>query len=204
MHPKIKQLTLSSTFLTVVYRMIRLYSGTFRLTVENEQPWMDYLNQGGKVLLCVWHQQFFSAIHYFRNYKAYCPPLMISKSTDGDLIAGVAMRSGWDPVRGSSSKEGGEALRIMIEKLTQNGLGAHIVDGPRGPAGKVKAGLIRLAQQTNAVIVPFYTSADQAWYANSWDRFMIPKPFSKVLLRFGDMIHLGEIQNSSDFEAQRL
>jgi len=128
---------------------------------------------------------------------------MISQSQDGELIAGIFKKCGWFPVRGSSSRGGGQALKMMIEKLKETGLAAHIVDGPRGPAGKVKDGVIRLAQATGAVIVPFYISADRAWYFNSWDRFLVPKPFARATLSFGDMIKLSFTENQDELEKQR-
>jgi hypothetical protein len=177
-----------------------MYSWTFNLTVENEQDWLDYLTGGGTVLICTWHQQFFSAIRHFQRYKIYKPSIMISQSSDGEIIAGVANHTGWHTIRGSSSKDGKIALVNMIAKLKETRLAAHIVDGPRGPAGKVKAGVIRLAHAANAVIVPFYVTAENAWQFNSWDRFLLPKPFSKVRLHFGKMI---KFNNQESFEAQR-
>jgi len=105
---------------------------------------------------------------------------MISKSSGGQIISGVANRTGWYTVRGSSSKGGRSALHGMILKLKENSLAAHIADGPRGPAGVVKAGVIRMASAADAMIVPAYTSADKAWYFNSWDSFMIPCPVSQT------------------------
>jgi lysophospholipid acyltransferase (LPLAT)-like uncharacterized protein len=64
--------------------------------------------------------------------------------------------------------------------------------------------LIRIAHAADAVIVPFYIIADQAWYFKSWDRFMLPKPFSRVTLRFGDMIRLPATDDEEEFEAQRV
>ena len=194
----------SKHFLSFLYRFICAYSWTFRLTVENEEAWMDYLKVGGTVLLCVWHQQFFSAIYHFKTYAQLNPSLMISQSNDGDIIAAIANKSGWKTVRGSSSKDGREALRAMINNLKRYRLAAHIVDGPRGPAGVIKAGVISLAEATNAIIVPFYTSADRAWYFNSWDRFMLPKPFARVTLRFGAMINFHTQHQKIDFEGGRL
>ena len=133
-----------------------MYASTFRLTVENEAEWINYLKKGGRVLLCVWHQQFFSAIRHFQNYRQYAPGLMISRSADGDLIAGVASRTGWRPARGSSSKGGKSALLEVIKYLKETGLAAHIMDGPRGPIGKVKSGAISIALAADAMIVPFY------------------------------------------------
>jgi len=164
---------------------------------------MDYLANGGAVLLCAWHQQFFSAIRYFQNYRIFNPAIMISQSKDGEIVAGVAKRSGWNPIRGSSSKGGRGALKKMIANLRETKLSGHIVDGPRGPFGKVKPGVIRLAHVADAVIVPFYVSAENGWHFNSWDKFLLPKPFSKVLLRFGKMIKFDKVKDEKSFEKQR-
>jgi len=188
---------------TLLCWIIRIYSSTFRLTVENETPWINHLEAGGRVLLCVWHQQFFAAIRYFKIYERYQPSLMISQSHDGDVIARVAIQQGWHPVRGSSSRDGGKALKEIIERLNRFRLAAHIVDGPRGPAGVVKPGAVRIARATDAAVVPFYTTAERAWYFRSWDRFMIPKPFARVTPRFGEMIHFPADIGEEGFEAQR-
>jgi lysophospholipid acyltransferase (LPLAT)-like uncharacterized protein len=165
---------------------------------------MDYRRNGGVVLLCTWHQQFFSAILPFKNYKTFNPSIMISQSRDGEIVAKIALRSGWNPVRGSSSKGGMEALKKMITHLKEKKLAAHIVDGPNGPLGIIKPGVIRLAHSTDAVIVPFSVSAEKAWYFNSWDKFLLPKPFSKVFLRFGKMIKLDRVKDKEIFERQRM
>jgi hypothetical protein len=180
-----------------------LYSWTFRFTVENEREWKTHIENGGRVVLYTWHQQFFSAIRHFKTYEPYRPSLMISQSSDGDIIAGIARLSGWHPVRGSSSKEGRKALREIIKCLKASGLAAHIMDGPRGPIGKVKPGAIQLALIGDAVIVPFYVSADRAWFFNSWDKFFVPKPFARVHLRFDAPIQLFRSKSEADFEHQR-
>jgi hypothetical protein len=164
---------------------------------------LDYLNNGGIVLLCTWHQQFFPAIRHFQSYKSFKPSLMISQSKDGKIVAGVAKRSGWHPVRGSSTKGGTSALKDMIANLRKSKLSGHIVDGPRGPSGVVKPGIIRLAHATDAVIVPFYAFAENSWHFDSCDKFLLPKPFSKVILRFGKMIHLQRTKDRNLFEKQR-
>ena len=186
------------------YHLIRAYSWTFRLRIENDKPWLDYLKNGGRVLLCCWHQQFFSVIRHFKTYAIYHPSLMISQSKDGNIISGIAEKSGWHAVRGSSSRDGGRALREMISHLKHSGLAAHVVDGPRGPAGVIKAGVISLARATEAVVVPVYATSDRAWYFKSWDRFMLPKPFARVTLRFGEMLDLTSTGSDKDFEPHRV
>lgn len=94
-------------------------------------------------------------------------------------------------------------MDAMIQHIKTHGFGAHILDGPTGPIGKVKPGIIKMALETNATIVPFYTFADKAWFFNSWDRFMLPKPFSKVTILFGSPIELDTKDFTGDFETMR-
>ena len=91
----------------------------------------------------------------------------------------------------------------MIANLKKTKLAGHILDGPRGPSGSVKAGVIRLAHATDAVIVPLSVSPENAWYFNSWDKFVLPKPFSKVSLRFGKMLKFDKVNDEESFEKQR-
>jgi lysophospholipid acyltransferase (LPLAT)-like uncharacterized protein len=203
MHARIKPLLTHPCVTGLLYWIVHSYSRAFRLTVENEAAWLAYLKGGGKVLLCGWHQQFFAIIRHCESYRPYHPSIMISQSQDGEMIAGVAAKSGWFPVRGSSSRGGSQALKLLVERLKETGLAAHIVDGPRGPAGKLKRGAIYLAQATGAAIVPMYVSADKAWFFNSWDKFLLPKPFTRVTLRFGDMINLSATENPEELERQR-
>ena len=93
---------------------------------------------------------------------------------------------------------------MMIEHLKTQRIAGHVVDGPRGPAQKVKPGVIRLAHVSDAAIVPVYIAAKRAWYFNSWDRFLLPKPFSNVILKFGNLIKLETTDDKQNFEHQRL
>ncbi|MFH2092927.1 MAG: lysophospholipid acyltransferase family protein [Pseudomonadota bacterium] len=203
MFKRLKFIIYTRAFIFLAYYLIQIYSLTFRLKVVNEDNWKTLLGKGKPVLLCAWHQQFFSAIRHFRTYSKFNPGLMISQSRDGDLIAGVANKTGWHTARGSSSRGGRQALDVMIDHLITHGLGAHILDGPRGPMGKIKAGVIKMAIESNALVVPFYTHADKAWFFHSWDRFMLPKPFSTVTLTFGDEIVFGPDLENNSFEAKR-
>jgi hypothetical protein len=203
MFKKLKFIIYTRPFICFVYYFVQIYSATFRLRIVNEKKWQDLFKQGQPILLCAWHQQFFSAIRHFKTYKKFTPGIMISQSRDGELISGVANRVGWRTLRGSSSRGGKKAMDGMIEHLKIHGLGAHILDGPTGPIGKVKAGVIKMAQETNALVVPFYTHADKAWFFNSWDKFMLPKPFSKVTITFGDEMRLTPDGTSADFQARQ-
>jgi lysophospholipid acyltransferase (LPLAT)-like uncharacterized protein len=203
MFKKVRQLARTKLAGTMIYGAVRLYSMTFRLKVENEAQWRDYLEQGGKVLICLWHQHLIIAVLFLSRYKKYNPSVMISRSLDGDIATRVAEAGGFFSVRGSSSKGGSAALKEMISRIKQYRMGAHILDGPRGPAGIVKSGVIAMAYSADAVIVPGYAIADRAWYMNSWDRFVIPKPFARITVHFCQKIILPPLKDEEDFENQR-
>lgn len=203
MFKKLKFIIYTRPFIYFAYYLIRIYSLTLRLKIVNEDNWKELLKLDRPVLLCAWHQQFFTAISHFKTYSKLNPGLMISQSRDGDLIAGVANQTGWHTPRGSSSRGGKKALDAMIDHLNTHGFGAHILDGPRGPIGKVKSGVIKMAREVNARVVPFYIKPENAWFFNSWDRFMLPKPFSKVTLIFGEELHFPQDSSPANFESQR-
>jgi lysophospholipid acyltransferase (LPLAT)-like uncharacterized protein len=129
---------------------------------------------------------------------------MISQSRDGEMIARVAKKFGWEPVRGSSTRGGVAALRRLRSLASQGYNFAHIVDGPKGPFGTVKPGLLHLSRMVGKPIVPAITSAEKRWVFNSWDRFMVPKPFSRILIRFGDPVQIPPKIDPEAFEQKRL
>jgi lysophospholipid acyltransferase (LPLAT)-like uncharacterized protein len=186
------------------YWFLSLYAKTIRLVVENDEVFAARLELGGRVVFASWHQRFFGGFYVPRIYGSpHC--IMISRSRDGDFVAGVVAHIGWRAIRGSSSLGGKEALRQMADALLQDRVGGHIVDGPLGPPRVIKPGLISLAQRTGAAICPAYVSYENPWVFNSWDRFMVPKPFSRALLRFDrTLISVPPDLDESQFEQIRL
>ncbi|MGP8152869.1 MAG: lysophospholipid acyltransferase family protein [Smithella sp.] len=203
MFKKLRKIARTRLVGAVIYWIVRIYSATLRLKIENENEWFDYLEQGGRILLCGWHQQFFVGIRLFKKYRKYQPALMSSKSLDGQIAGGIAGRAGCYTVWGSSSNSASAALRGMIHRLRDHRLAAHVLDGPRGPAGLVKSGAIAIAHGAGAVIVPAVAIANSAWYLHSWDRFMIPKPFSRVTIKFCPKMELPSAMDKAEFENQR-
>jgi len=113
---------------------------------------------------------------------------MISASRDGELVARLVERLGFDTVRGSSSRGGTAAAMQMIERLKNGQIGAMICDGPRGPRHQMKPGAPYMAIQASADVIPVAFAASSAWTFNSWDRFTVPKPFARVHLLYGEPI----------------
>ncbi|OQY00951.1 MAG: hypothetical protein B6I26_06715 [Desulfobacteraceae bacterium 4572_130] len=188
-----------------IFIIVKSYILLLHVKIENEKKWLKHVKNGGLVLLCGFHQHFFSIFRYFKKYKKFKPIAMVSKSNDGDRVAPFAHYTGWQVARGSSSFGGKQAMEEIINALSKGKsfIGLNLVDGPRGPIGKVKPGAIRIAQKSGAFIVPFFVIAESSWHLNSWDNFMIPKPFSKVIIKFGNMIKTDSINNSKDFEEKR-
>jgi lysophospholipid acyltransferase (LPLAT)-like uncharacterized protein len=182
--------------------LVKLISRTSRyklLDVKNEQRVID---THGTVVYASWHQRFFPGITFFATRKPIA--IMISQSRDGEMISRVVDILGWRSIRGSSSKGGSRALK-EVRSLTAQGFRiGHIVDGPQGPFGVIKPGLLTIAQFAGAPIVPVIMSAQRRWVFNSWDRFMVPKPFTRVLIRFGTPITVPRRLDADSFEDLRL
>jgi len=186
-----------------LYYFLLLYTKTLRLQVENVQVVFEHMRNSGPVLLASWHQRLFCGFFLPRIYKLAIP-IMISRSRDGEFISRIVKNSGFMPVRGSSSRGGKEALREMVGVIEKYRIGGHVVDGPTGPPRVVKAGLIAMAQRTGAVICPVYLVYEKCWVFNSWDRFMVPKPFSKALIHFSKrLLSLPSYMNGNEFEISR-
>ena len=163
--------------------LVRGLSATYRYRWTGKRELFHRLEKGERVLLCLWHQQFFPPIAKFPEFAPFNPCLMISRSEDGQIIANVAKLSKWTPVRGSSSSGGKTAMDGIIQRMRDGDLGGHILDGPTGPFGKVKPGAVRIAQQTGAKMIPIVMVPTRAWTFGSWDRFLVPKPLSRIEMR---------------------
>jgi lysophospholipid acyltransferase (LPLAT)-like uncharacterized protein len=190
--------------LPIVYGILRLYLLTVRIRSEREEEFLKYLHRGGKGIAAIWHQRILLVLSYAARFSQFAPIAMISRSRDGDLIADVARRMNFLPIRGSSSCGGREALAAMIEGLELHPIAVHALDGPRGPRGFIKAGIIRIAQISGVPIIPVYISVNRAWVLRSWDRFLIPKPFSTVCVRFDEPIPIPAEIDDVEFAALRL
>ena len=128
-----------------------------------------------------WHRCVFPATYFFRRRGI---SVMTSRSFDGEYIARIIEKFGFRAVRGSSSRGGMRALLGMHTVIEENGVAAFTIDGPRGPVYVAKPGPVLLARNTGAPIRCFYVAVKNAWVLNSWDRFIIPKPFTRAHVRW--------------------
>lgn len=161
---------------------------TYRLKILHGEIEDSIYGKGEVPIYCSWHQRWFSGISYLAERRPIS--IMVSRSRDGEIISQLITALGWHVMRGSSSRGGMKAFRELLGCLKRSIAVAHIVDGPLGPFGEIKPGLISLAQISGMPIVPMIMSPERTWMFNSWDRFMIPKPFSRVIIRFDKEIYV--------------
>jgi lysophospholipid acyltransferase (LPLAT)-like uncharacterized protein len=138
-----------------------------------------------KGIFCFWHRCTLPCGWYFRKFRC---SILISQSFDGELIARTLGLLGYNSVRGSSSR-GGAAGLLALQGVLESGLPVvFTADGPRGPIYETKIGPVKLAQMTGEEIGCFYLLPEHAWVMRSWDRFLIPKPFSRVAVSWARAI----------------
>jgi len=126
--------------------------------------------------------------------------VMSSDSFDGEYTGRIMRKFGFVKVRGSSSRGAVRALLSMRRELEQGWKVAFTIDGPRGPRYVVKPGPVTLARSTGVPMVVFHIAVERAWVLNTWDRLMIPKPFSRALMRVSRKISVPRRINDSEMD----
>lgn len=180
------------------FNAVRLIGGSLKLEV---QGWEQYKDHDAKLIFCGWHGKSLIFANYFRK-RGYW--VIISNSNDGDIQNEIFCRLGYQTIRGSTAREGVRAALQGVRKLKEGGTMAITVDGPRGPSGVVQGGVMLMAHKSGAGLVPVGFSAKSAWYARSWDKYMIPKPFSKARMILGEAIPIPEKASEEEIEQLRL
>lgn len=164
---------------SVLIRLLRL---TWRVTLIGEPP--DF--NGPPLVFCFWHG---NQAGLFAHPRTRPAAVLTSRSKDGALQARILTRLGFRIRRGSSSRGGAAGLIGLIEEMKTGADVLFAVDGPRGPRHEVKPGAVHLAQTMNTHLIPLSANASSAWvFHNAWDRYTLPKPFAKVVIRRGPAI----------------
>ncbi len=173
----------------LIWLFVKALISTYRF----EREGMEHLETAkkhhpkGAVILGCWHEQM---IGYLSAHMGTFPYMaMASRSKDGDYAAFIAKKMGFIPVRGSSRKRGKEkggkeAIEIYISSMAEGGRGGITIDGPKGPRHVCKPGIVLIAQQTGAMIIPSAAFAKSYWEFKSWDKFKLPVPFTRIKLRY--------------------
>jgi lysophospholipid acyltransferase (LPLAT)-like uncharacterized protein len=156
---------------------------TLRVELLHSKKYLDLQARRVPILFALWHGRMFLPIDAHRHTGIVT---MASKSADGDIIAGWLENNGYLVTRGSTTRGGSGALRHMIRRVRSGHNVALTVDGPQGPARVVQPGVVRLARLTKAWILPISFSSSWPLPLSSWDRFLVPKPFSCNFVAYGE------------------
>lgn len=182
----------------LAYIMVRLFGATFRIRVYNFEA-VEKL-PGGKIL-CGWHGRSMIASIFFRK-RGYW--VIISKSKDGDIQTHVFQNLGFKVIRGSTGRGGERALIESIRELKKGETMAITPDGPRGPTHVVQGGIMLMAKKSGAWLAPCGVSARPRFLAKSWDSYMVPMPFSKCVMTFGEPVQVPLDATDEEVEEIRL
>jgi lysophospholipid acyltransferase (LPLAT)-like uncharacterized protein len=171
-------------FSPVVSVLYRMWSYTLRYQREGFGPIERLKSQRQLLVYAIWHDELFPLMHLHRGERVIA---VVSQSRDGELLARTLAFNGFLLARGSSSRGGLKALISAQRQMHKMGSDAvFTVDGPRGPRHKVKEGAVYLADRAAAHIVPVRVRmAPIKIFHKAWDRFQLPLPFARCLVRYG-------------------
>ena len=185
---------------------MKLLAATLRLDIRDQAGIGNQEAPSPPVIYVLWHNRFFVVPPAWQKLcgKHRKTVALTSASHDGDMVARAMAVFGLGSVRGSSSRRGVAAL-VGLKRALQEGLDICVTpDGPRGPRYKIQPGIIKLAESSGAPIIPIHVRFSSAWRLKTWDRFVIPKPFSHVEVTFAEPIHLARGVDAEAFENERL
>lgn len=171
---------------TLLFYVLRVYSLTLRF---NAVYLSEDINNDKKKVYAVWHGQLLPLVLFYKSMQTVT---IVSKSKDGDIADFFLKKLGYITVRGSSSKGGSEALMNAAALMEEGRNTAVTVDGPKGPKFSVKPGVLYLAKKSGSDIIPVVCNIKRYKRFNSWDNFILPAPFSKINIYFGNSLQVGE------------
>ncbi len=171
--------------------LILLLGKTLKIKWLGEENLQDIRSNNGKVFYAFWHGRMLILSYSHRRKKIQ---VLISQHRDGEIIARIIQRLGFGTVRGSTTHGGFKAILQMANKSNEGYDIAITPDGPKGPGFKVQPGTVYIAQRGEVPIIPISNSAEKRWTLRSWDKFVIPKPFSRTIIIIGKPIYVpGEL-----------
>jgi lysophospholipid acyltransferase (LPLAT)-like uncharacterized protein len=185
-----------------VWALVWIVGLTWRFEVLAEEGVTPVLfgQKPGPEIYCFWHQCVLPCTVYFRHSLAV---ILISRSFDGELITRILRLFGFGAVRGSSSRGGSEGLRGLRTVIESGRTAIFTADGPRGPIYQTKMGPIKLAQATGAPIGVFHLEPKNTLVLNSWDRFLVPMPFTRIAVSWAQWTRVPKDLPADQLESKR-
>ena len=162
-------------------------------------------DKGQAYVPCYWHQQHVICSRLMHDWlkQGFEACYIVSASVDGDVPARIAESWGAEVIRGSAAATGALVLRDAQQTMKR---GVSIVatsDGPLGPRFEFKSGTVLMARIGGAPMVPVACATDRAWYLDTWDHFMIPKPFARIVVAVGEPMEVPRGASMEEIEAVR-
>ncbi len=171
-----------------VSALLRAYDATWRTERVHGERWTRLRDSGEPFVFALWHGRMLVPIWSHRGQGV---ATMASKSKDGEVIARWLAGHGYVPVRGSTNKGGARGI-VQLARLADEGhASALTVDGPKGPPRVVQEGIVTLARRTRAWILPVSAGATRPRFLKSWDRYLVPKAFSRNFVVYGEPFRIG-------------
>jgi lysophospholipid acyltransferase (LPLAT)-like uncharacterized protein len=168
---------------------------TWRLSVTGTTRIDPFHDRDKGVIYCFWHAHILPMAYIFRGIGVKA---VVSDSKDGDRATAVAQRWRHETIRGSSSLHGISVIRACVRELKRGQNIVFVPDGPRGPREIVKPGIAQIALLAGAPVFPVIALPAKCWRLNSWDRFMLPKPFSKIEIRIAEPLVPSHFEGDPD------
>jgi lysophospholipid acyltransferase (LPLAT)-like uncharacterized protein len=184
--------------------VIRLINATLRVKIVDRAGVLTIPPAPGQIWI-FWHNRLFLIPHLREHYfatRTVCA--LTSASRDGELLAEFVRRFRIGAVRGSSSRRGAAAL-LQMKSLVESGCDIALTpDGPRGPKYRLNPGAVSLAQKTGRTVIPIGVEFSRCWRMGRWDDFMVPKPFARATVTFGEPQMIRATATEAEFEQERL
>lgn len=184
----------------VFYLLINLIGLTARFEVIGWENHDAAEKEGGLPIYVFWHDRIFLTTYWWRKRRIV---VMTSQSFDGEYIARFIQRFGYGAVRGSSTRGAVGAVVEMARLMRAGCTTAFTIDGPKGPRYVAKMGAVLLAKKSGQPIVPVTMALQRFWTVNSWDRFQIPKPFTKARVYVAPPIYVPSDAGEETLNAKR-
>lgn len=199
--PALKWSFKDSLFLTALSSLgavvLRVLGATWRVVWTGREHVDGLERRGTNWIYAFWHGGLLSLVYTHRGRGI---KVLVSTHRDGELVARMISKLGFEAVRGSSTRGGGRAIFELAGRKEGAPLGVA-PDGPRGPSRRAQPGVVYLAQRTGLPIVPLTSAGDPCWRMRSWDRFAVPKPFSRCAIGYGEPIWVPPNAKSEDIAA---
>ncbi len=162
-------------------KLIQGFCGTYQENVFGKELFDDMSRTSRKIMVSCWHRGIIFYGYFFRGLKA---GTIGSLSKDAEIAAAIFERLGIVVFKGSSTRGGHAALNAITDYINSGNYGGFNPDGPVGPQYVSKPGMVQIAARTGAPIIPFAWDAEPSWEFNTWDKMMLPKPFSRLCILF--------------------